>query len=33
KVDWLTNEVVNIFNTLIGASAAVLLALTWRSLQ
>ena len=33
KVDWLTNEVVNIFNTLIGASAAVLLALAWRSLQ
>ena len=33
KVDWLTNEVVNIFNTLIGASAAVLLALAWRSLH
>ena len=33
KVDWLTNEVVNIFNTLIGAMVAVLLALVWRSLQ
>jgi len=33
KVDWLTNEVVNIFNTLIGALAAVLLALTWQSLS
>lgn len=29
KVDWLTNEVVNILNTLIGAIAAVLLALAW----
>lgn len=29
KVDWLTNEVVNILNTLIGAIAAVLLALLW----
>lgn len=29
KIDWLTNEVVNIFNTLIGAGAAVLLALAW----
>jgi len=27
KVGWLTNEVVNILNTLIGAIAAVLLAL------
>ena len=31
KVSWLTNEVVNIFNTLIGAIAAVLLALAWHS--
>ena len=30
KVDWMTNEVVNILNTLIGAIAAVLLALVWR---
>ncbi|MDF0551932.1 TIGR00297 family protein [Kamptonema sp. UHCC 0994] len=29
KFDWLTNEVVNIFNTLIGAIVAVLLALVW----
>ncbi len=29
KVSWLTNEVVNILNTLIGAIAAVLLALAW----
>lgn len=29
KVGWLTNEVVNILNTLIGAIAAVLLALAW----
>ncbi|MEH2077897.1 MAG: TIGR00297 family protein [Nostoc sp.] len=29
KYTWLTNEVVNIFNTLIGAIAAVLLAWTW----
>ncbi|MEA5514918.1 TIGR00297 family protein [Nodularia sp. UHCC 0506] len=29
KYDWLTNEVVNIFNTLIGAIAAMLLALFW----
>lgn len=29
KFDWLTNEVVNIFNTLIGAIVAVLLALAW----
>ncbi|MEH2197862.1 TIGR00297 family protein [Nostoc sp.] len=29
KYNWLTNEVVNIFNTLIGAIAAVLLAWTW----
>ncbi|MEH1801827.1 MAG: TIGR00297 family protein [Nostoc sp.] len=31
KYTWLTNEVVNIFNTLIGAIAAVLLAWTWIS--
>lgn len=30
KYTWLTNEVVNIFNTLIGAIAAVLLAFAWR---
>jgi uncharacterized protein (TIGR00297 family) len=30
KLDWMTNEVVNIFNTLIGASTAVLLALVWQ---
>jgi len=29
KVGWLTNEVVNILNTLIGA-IAVLMALAWR---
>ncbi|MEH2139166.1 TIGR00297 family protein [Nostoc sp.] len=29
KYTWLTNEVVNIFNTLIGAIAAVLVAWTW----
>ena len=29
KVGWLTNEVVNILNTLIGAIAAILLALAW----
>lgn len=30
KVSWLTNEVVNILNTFIGAIAAVLLALVWQ---
>lgn len=30
QIEWLTNEVVNIVNTLIGAVAAVLLALIWR---
>ncbi len=30
KIGWLTNEVVNIINTLLGAIAAVLLALAWR---
>ena len=29
KYNWLTNEVVNIFNTLIGAGAAVLISWTW----
>ncbi|MEA5582087.1 TIGR00297 family protein [Nodularia harveyana UHCC-0300] len=29
EYDWLTNEVVNIFNTLIGAIASILLALIW----
>ncbi len=29
KYEWMTNEVVNIFNTLIGAIAAILLALVW----
>lgn len=29
KFDWLTNEVVNIINTLIGAGVAILLALAW----
>ncbi|MBE8987428.1 DUF92 domain-containing protein [Nostoc sp. LEGE 12450] len=29
KYTWLTNEVVNIFNTLMGAIAAVLLSWTW----
>ena len=33
KVDWLTNEVVNILNTLIGAIAAVILALIWQSIN
>ncbi len=31
KYTWLTNEVVNILNTLIGAIAAMLLALIWTS--
>lgn len=30
KLNWLTNEVVNILNTLIGALTAILLALAWR---
>ncbi|PPS43955.1 TIGR00297 family protein [Chroococcidiopsis sp. TS-821] len=29
KFDWLTNELVNVLNTLIGAIAAILLALLW----
>ncbi len=32
KYTWLTNEVVNIFNTLIGAIAAILFAWTWTSI-
>jgi len=31
KFEWLTNEVVNFFNTLIGAIAAIILALAWRA--
>jgi uncharacterized protein (TIGR00297 family) len=30
KIGWLTNEIVNILNTLIGAIAAVILALAWQ---
>jgi uncharacterized protein (TIGR00297 family) len=33
KFDWLTNEVVNIINTLIGAIASILLALVWMQLS
>jgi uncharacterized protein (TIGR00297 family) len=33
KFDWMTNEVVNFINTLIGAIAAVLLVLAWHSLS
>lgn len=33
KFDWMTNEVVNIINTLIGAISAVLLALAWQWLS
>lgn len=32
KYTWLTNEVVNIFNTLIGAISAIILALIWQSI-
>jgi len=32
KYTWLTNEVVNIFNTLIGAIAAILFAWAWTSI-
>jgi uncharacterized protein (TIGR00297 family) len=32
KYTWLTNEVVNIVNTLIGAIAAILIAWTWTSI-
>ncbi|MEG4318830.1 MULTISPECIES: TIGR00297 family protein [unclassified Microcoleus] len=31
KFEWLTNEVVNFFNTLIGAIAAIVLASAWRA--
>jgi uncharacterized membrane protein len=31
KFEWLTNEVVNFFNTLIGAIAAIVLASVWRT--
>lgn len=33
KFSWLTNEVVNIINTLIGAIAAIILALIWLSFR
>lgn len=33
KFDWMTNEVVNLINTLIGAISAVLLALAWQWLS
>ena len=29
QFEWLTNEIVNIINTLIGAIAAILLAIFW----
>jgi len=29
KYTWLTNEIVNIFNTLIGAISSILIALAW----
>ncbi len=32
QIDWMTNEVVNVINTLIGAVVAVLLLLTWHGL-
>ncbi|WP_413175801.1 TIGR00297 family protein [Anabaena azotica] len=32
KYTWLTNEVVNIFNTLIGAISAIILAFIWQSI-
>jgi uncharacterized protein (TIGR00297 family) len=32
KYTWLTNEVVNIFNTLIGAISATIMALIWQSI-
>ncbi len=32
KYTWLTNEVVNILNTLIGAISAIIMALIWRSI-
>ena len=33
KFDWMTNEVVNGINTLIGAIVAVLLLFAWRSIS
>ncbi|MEA5572097.1 TIGR00297 family protein [Calothrix sp. UHCC 0171] len=33
KYDWLTNELVNVLNTLIGAIAAMLLAFSWVNLS
>lgn len=33
KFEWMTNEVVNIFNTIIGATSAVMLALIWHWLS
>ena len=33
KWNWLTNEVVNFFNTLIGAVVAMLCAVAWQSLS
>lgn len=33
KVGWMTNEVVNIFNTLVGAVVAALLAIAWYGLN
>jgi len=32
KYTWLTNEVVNVFNTLIGATAAIIMALIYQSI-
>ena len=33
KYTWLTNEIVNILNTLIGAIAAMILALIWTNIS
>jgi uncharacterized protein (TIGR00297 family) len=33
KFEWLTNEVVNFFNTLIGAISAIILASVWKALS
>ncbi len=32
KIDWLSNEIVNIINTILGAIAAILLAIIWQTL-
>jgi uncharacterized membrane protein len=32
KYNWLTNEVVNIINTLIGATSAIIMALIYQSI-